>query len=140
MSLKIISSSYSLTGTCPNREIIDESDVFVDVHEARKRSTAAPIFKLRRSSTAKSSKHQSSKLGPSNLASKPTQTRHNNIKIKPGAVVSKDAVKNLTAAEGGGFGNVEWTSSAQGAGAGQNGASGADEREVDETAPLLDRT
>ena len=130
-------------------EIVDESDIFVDVHRGLKRPTPAPQARVpegeivannemmdgtdesqdtgseqkpqhpalqrvatadgvkgssangdastppRRQSVRRTSstvgpesKEQARKLGPSNLASRPKQTRYNTVKIKPGNVAS----------------------------------------------------
>ncbi|TVY30497.1 Protein MAM3 [Lachnellula hyalina] len=155
-------------------EIIDESDVFIDVSKSIKRTSGIvgggpseaiiiatkdlatppppedgkperqPI--LRRRSTALSAKAAAGPkpkhLGPSNLASRPAQTRYNTIKIKPGKGTFDEVTKN---AENGarhqvGHGGGALSSSPTQVKTGSNAASGEEaevEVEVDETAPLL---
>ncbi|TVY48353.1 Protein MAM3 [Lachnellula cervina] len=158
-------------------EIIDESDVFIDVSKSIKRTSGATVGggpseatiiakditittpnkpetspedgqgkpqrqpSLRRRSTALSAKAgpKPKHLGPSNLASRPAQTRYSTIKIKPGKgtfdEVSKNAENGAKLGSGGGGGAL--SSSPTQVGTGKDGAGGEDEAEADERAPLL---
>ncbi|TVY94024.1 Protein MAM3 [Lachnellula willkommii] len=170
-------------------EIIDESDVFIDVSKSIKRTSGTTIGggpseatiiakdvtiattpnnpetppedgkgkpqrqpSIRRRSTALSSKAgpKPKHLGPSNLASRPAQTRYSTIKIKPGKGTFDEISKNAESGAGSGAGAQQGSggagalsSSPTQVGTVKNAASGEHEdgdgaeAEADERAPLL---
>ncbi|TVY69036.1 Protein MAM3 [Lachnellula suecica] len=146
-------------------EIVDESDVYIDVSKSIKRTNSAIVAvgggpsevniinkniqdkstdtdhphdtqeptngPLRRRQTKLD--HKPHHLGPSNLASKPTQTRYSTIKIKPGKGSHDDQIMVPDTTMQHGYGGAAYSTSPK-----QAGDDAADGAEVDETAPLLD--
>ncbi len=94
-------------------EILDETDVYIDVHQKTRRMNPPPLKRGRQStrnvaSVGGTTQSNRAVFRPANVASQPRETKSTKVTIKPNAINTSEG-KNLTPrkSDAGGYGSIE---------------------------------